>query len=201
MFPLMFVVLRSAWKDSTQFLSRLCQIREFSFKRLLCKFFLIFLIPTALLYSGYCLKIYVSRVCSFSSTFGTNISYIEQSIEIKNLVKIIPPDERDSFMTWELSGNMARWILETDMRPASRFFYNQRGLSKLDPSVRKEWFEDVEKNNTLWILYGGKLKTKALSILTSPEDADVEKLLSEKYVYRGEVSLYSQDLKLYRLKE
>ena len=79
---------------------------------------------------------------------------------------------------------------------------NNGELAKLDPAVRQEWFGNVRNDPPLWILYGTAPGRKpGEPPKTSMEDEELEQLLAEKYSLRGEVYVYPQMLKLYRLKE
>ena len=203
MFPLLFVVLRDAFRNLIPSLKRIWKRPGFSVKRLICNLVLILIVPTMLLYCGVCLKFYLQPFVYITSPQLDEDAarFAEESRAIKNLQAVIPDDERHSFMTWGISGCMARWVLETDMRPRDRFFYNQAHFTALDPSVRVEWFDKVTSDYPLWILYGGKLTRKAPEIFIPPEDFDLEKILEEKYVFKGEVALKAQTVRLYRLKK
>ena len=70
-----------------------------------------------------------------------------------------------------------------------------------DPSLRDEWFDDVRCDLPLWILYGTNPNRKPGEPPSWIEDAELEQLLAEKYFLRGEVYIFPQMMKLYRLKE
>lgn len=201
--PMMFAILGDALKDFWQGLKRLWRVPGFSFKRTVCKFLLIILVPTSLFYTGYCLRIYLLKfdVASSEVVVVWEENFQKRRAQVEELAKIIPDDEKKSFVTWRGGVNTSVWCLITDMKPRCRFFNNQSALSIMDPIVRQEWFDNVTKDYPLWILYGGKLKRESRFILTTPEDADVKKLLAEKYICKGEVDFGLQTLKLYRLKQ
>ena len=202
-FPLLFVVVRNAIKDFIRWIKQIWQIRGISFKRILCKFFLpIFILPV-IFYTKFCLEFYLSF---FGYPFSAKIveeeaNYMQESASMQELKEIIPEHERNSFVTWGLSGHISRWILETDIKPRNRFFFNQKSFGMLDPNVRQEWLDGVKNEHPLWILYGGKLKKESPFIFIKLDDSEIENFLEEKYVFKGEVQTHSQDLKLYRLKE
>lgn len=114
-------------------------------------------------------------------------SYEQQTI--LELQKIIPEDERSSFVCWGGISNVSKWILLTDMKPRDRLFMNNSNLAKIDPALKEEWLDNVRKNYPLWILYDANSK-----------DKDVEELLAEKYSLKG-VYVSGQMMKLYRLNE
>ena len=203
MFPLLFIVLKSAFKDFVQWIKKIWQIPGISFKRMLCKLLLpIFVLPM-FFYTKICFEYYLIPFVNIFSpqNIEEELNYMKESATIQDLKKIIPEDERNSFVTWGLSGYICRWVLETDMKPRNRFFFNQKAFGMLDPNVRKEWFDGVTSDYPLWILYGGELKKESPFIFIKLEDSEVENLLSKKYVFKGEISLEAQTLKLYRLKE
>ena len=103
-------------------------------------------------------------------------------------------------MTWGVDKLMARWILESGILPRYKFFYNQSMFAAFDSEIRDAWFKNVRENYPLWILYGGELKIELYEFFPPFDDAELEKLIEEKYIFKGEVSLTAQDLKLYRLK-
>ena len=125
--------------------------------------------------------------------------------EHENILKlraIIPDDEKDSFACWGAWNTGAHWILQTDMKPRERFFMNNSQMTRIDPSVRTEFFGNVRRNYPLWILYGTAPNRKPDEPpITFEEDAELEQLLAEKYSLKGEVYIYPQLMKLYRLKD
>lgn len=201
--PLLFVLLRNALKNFIRSVKEIWRIPGFSFKRTLCKFFLPIFVVSMTAYSALFFYFQLNACTyAFSSKIIENeANYIKESADIQDLQKIIPENERASFVTWGLSGYISRWILETGIKPRNRFFFNQKAFGMLDPNVRKEWFDGVTSNYPLWILYGGKLKVESLFIFIKLEDSEVENLLAEKYILKGEIPLEAQTLKLYRLKE
>ena len=190
MFPLMFAVLR----NSIQNLKHVWQIEGFSIKRFICKICLAFFI----VYFGICLSIYWKHIHIPSDE--EEVTYIEESIQIKKLSELIPPEEQNSLMMWGIDKLMARWILESGILPRYKFFYNQSMFAAFDSEIRTAWFKNVRENYPLWILYGGELKIELYEFFPPFDDAELEKLIEEKYIFKGEVSLTAQDLKLYRLK-
>ena len=126
---------------------------------------------------------------------------MENSLEIAELKKIIPYEESSSFMTWGLNAGVACWSLKTGLLSRSRFFGNLSALGRIDPNIRQEWLQNFYADPPLWFLYGGKLLRKSNSILITPKDLQVERILDEKYIYKGEATVGLQKMKLYRLKE
>ena len=124
------------------------------------------------------------------------------------LKAMIPTAERDSFVTWGRSGFIARWILITGMKSRENFFGYIKSFGAVDPSVRKNWFADVQSKPPLWILYCWKIndlytanKDSVELRFLSNKDAELEKFLQEKYTLAAMEKFSMQIVKLYRLKE
>lgn len=75
------------------------------------------------------------------------------------------------------------------------------GRADFNPNVRAEFFGNVRRDYPLWIIYG----TDPDRNFDEPpkfldEDVELEQLLAERYTLRGEVYIWPQLMKLYRLK-
>ena len=128
--------------------------------------------------------------------------YNEEVQGIRQLHSVIPEDERKSFTCWGNHFSTSHWILITDMKPRERFFMNNPVLALVDPAQKDEWLRNVKKSPPLWILYSINETPKNFYLPDEHRpDPDVEKLLAEKYVLRGETLIYDQVMKLYRLKD
>ena len=200
--PLMFMILSDALNDSFRRLKEMWHAPGFSFKRMIiCKTLLPLLILPLMLYVGFCFKTYLEALTfPFSEKLTEEESdFLRVRAEIDEMQKLIPHAERNSVVTWGHSGSVARWILETGIKPRDRFFYNQTALSPMDPTIRNGCLARIKQDYPLWILYGYELDKEALFIFVSLKDEELERLLEDKYVYKGEVSIGVQTLKLYRL--
>ena len=122
--------------------------------------------------------------------------------EMLTLKRMIPEAEEKSFVCWGDYCTTTHWVIYTDMKPREREFFLNRFHGKVDPAIRKEWFDNVRKDYPLWILYGTDPNRKPDAPPSAPEeDAELEQLLAEKYSLKGEVYIFPQMMKLYRLKD
>ena len=71
----------------------------------------------------------------------------------------------------------------------------------MDHKLRQEYFGNLRRDYPLWILYGTSPDRKPGEPPSSTEDAELEQLLAARYSLKGEVFIYPQMMKLYRLKE
>lgn len=126
------------------------------------------------------------------------------SSERENILRLrdmIPEAERSSFACWAGFCTGSHWILQADMKPRERFFMNNGLLARMDPKVREEFFGNLRRDYPLWIIYG----TDPDRNFGEPpkfldEDVELEQLLEERYTLRGEVYIFPQLMKLYRLR-
>ena len=145
--------------------------------------------------------IMVPQVMFFTSySKQAEVSNVHERENLLRLKALIPDDERNSFVCWGDTCTGAHWILQTGIKPRNRFFTNVRWMAKADLSLRDEWFDDVRCYPPLWILYGTDPNRKTGAPLSWTEDTELEKLLAEKYSLKGEVFIYPQMMKLYKLK-
>ena len=132
----------------------------------------------------------------------------EQNAEILRLAKIIPRDERNSVMIWSEGTQASHWILITGIFPRCRFFGNIKAFANVDANVKREWLENVRADFPKWIIYcahesefSGDYPDDWTKHFRQNRDADVERLLQERYNLSGEAEIYMDSMKLYRLKE
>ena len=126
---------------------------------------------------------------------------VNERENILRLRDMIPEAERSSFACWAGFCSGSHWILRADMLPRERFFMNNGLLAKMDPNVRAEFFGNVRRDYPLWIIYGvspDRNFDEPPKFLD--EDVELERLLAERYTLRGEVYIWPQLMKLYRLK-
>ncbi len=202
--PILFAIIF----DNRNEFQKIWQTRILSLKRVFIKVLIFFT----------CINVYISIFCLKSLYLNEESAFflIAQATNIKraeyldvnerqnalNLQKIIPQTERNSFVCWGDVSTTPHWLLHTGMKPRERLFMNNTRLTRIDPAFRKEWFDNVRKDYPLWILYGTDPNRKpGEPIKTQAEDAEVEQLLKEKYLLKGEVYIFPQMMKLYRLKE
>ena len=195
--PLLFAVLKPSLKICKEILAA----PNFSFKRLFVKV----LVISAAAYAcvSYLLYLPPTMKCFSSEAIrDAKEIYNEEVRDIRQLQSVIPENERKSFACWGNHYSTPHWILVTDMKPTERFFMNNSSTSRLDPRQKEEWLRHVREHSTLWILYGvPKVKKKFYDAGDHLDDPDVEQLLAEKYILRGEILIYDQVMKLYRLKD
>ena len=195
--PLLFVVLKSSLKICRPILSA----PHFSFKRLFMK---IFVVSAATYALTCCLQYSVFMAKYFSTAYisAEKKLYDEEVRDIRRLQSLIPEDERNSFACWGNFYSTSHWILTADMKPNQRFFMNNSALVLLEPAQKYEWLQNVRDTSTLWILYGTNKTLKDKYDLDEHRaDPDVEKFLAERYELRGEILIYDQVMKLYRLSD
>lgn len=116
----------------------------------------------------------------------------EKFLPVEDLARLIPENERDSFVTWGFYCTMPHWVLLTGIKSRERLFFLNYTFTKIDPNFRREWFGNVRKNFPRWILCGYGFER---------DDAELEQLLAEKYSPAGETFIFPQILRLYRLKQ
>ena len=199
--PLLFAVLH----ESRDALQRIWDATGFSTKRLLIKIFLV-----AAVFQVYVMIFFLKAAVLNEETltymFFTSyskqaeVANVHERENVLSLKALIPDDERNSFVCWGDTCTGAHWILQTGIKPRNRFFTNVRWMAKADLSLRDEWFDDVRCYPPLWILYGTDPNRKTGAPLSWTEDTELEKLLAEKYSLKGEVFIYPQMMKLYKLK-
>lgn len=177
-----------------------------SIERLLLKFLIVLTVIHACVLVVHLKEYYLGEKISMPDMFiqyekRLAMSNPNEHEEILFLRQMIPDAEKSSFACWATFCTGSHWILQTDMLPRERFFMNNGELSKIDPAIRQEWFDNVRNDPPLWILYGTAPDRKpGEPPKTAMEDAELEQLLAEKYLFKGEVYVYPQMLKLYRLK-
>ena len=171
-----------------------------SLKRFLCKVAVISLWA----YSVACYADYSSRVATnLNSELLSQEEKIfrEEVSDILQLRSLIPESERQSFACWGNFFSTCHWILVSDMKPSERFFVNNSVSALFAPQEKARWLQHVDDSSTMWILYGTSKDKKEIYFLDDQrDDPDVERLLAEKYTLRGEILIYDQIMRLYRLK-
>ena len=210
LFPLFVAVFLEFFKNNLSLLrslilneSKSSGIKTSLFERFACKFFLV----TALIFLSVCANFYLHHV-DFSWTFypifdkRANENAKQELEGITELKKIIPENERDSFVTWGDHNTTTHWVIYADMKSRERLFMNNGPMIGIDPALWIEWFGNVTNNPPLWILYGTRLNRKPGEPPKPPHEIpEIEQFLSEKYILKGQTRIEGQMMNLYRLKE
>ena len=202
--PILFAVLH----ENSNTLQKIWHSPRFSIERFLVKVLVVFTaiqVCTSTFYlKDLCLNEKSAASLMFLVAHNKKAELLNSSEQrnVLRLQKIIPENERKSFVCWGTVNTTSQWIFQTDMKPRERFFMNNTRHFKIDPRIRNEWFDNVRKNYPLWILYGTAPDRKpGEPPKTLSEDAELETLLAEKYSFKGEVYIFPQMMKLYRLKD
>ena len=205
-FPAMSILF-AVLHESRNELQKIWQTSGLSFKRILLKIFIILAVIDIYM-SSCCIKELClneeSTLLLFAPTVNRKVIELNSNEheEILKLSSIIPEEEKNSFVTWGDYCNAPHWVIYADMKPREREFFLNSINGKIDPAIRKEWFDNVRKDYPLWILYGTDPSRKPGEPPKTPtEDGELEQLLEEKYLFKGEVYIFPQMMKLYRLKE
>lgn len=199
--PLLFHAADAVREMYSVPLKRLWQAEDFSFGRFALKFFAVCIGATL------CLPLW-----SYAKNFHDAVVFApsgnENSTAMLKLADIIPTHERKSFATWGRGGFIAEWTLTTGLQSREKFFGYIKSFGETDPSIRETWFRHVNENPPLWILYcwlkvenDEKYKDSIIVKYLGNKDAELERLLAEKYSLAGEEHISSQVMKLYRLKD
>ena len=200
--PILFAILHDSSDTLKKFLRS-----PFSIERLLLKFLIVLTVIHACVLVVHLKEYYLGEnnsmpVLFFKYDKRLAMSNPNEHEEILSLKQMIPPDERASFVSWGDYCTTPHWVIYADMKPREREFFHNSSHGRIDPAIRQEWFGNVRNDPPLWILYGTAPGRKpGEPPKTSMEDEELEQLLAEKYSLRGEVYVYPQMLKLYRLKE
>ena len=206
-FPVMPILFAVLHENSNAF-QKIWHTPRFSIKRFLVKVLIIVAIIQLGISTFYLKELCLNEKGAASIMFlvaHNKKAELLNSSEQRNVLRlrsIIPESERNSFVCWGSVNTTSQWIFQTDMKPRERFFMNNKHHFDIDPRIRQEYFDNVRKNYPLWILYGTTPGRKfGEPPKTFSEDAELEQLLTEKYSFKGEVYIFPQMMKLYRLKD
>ena len=195
--PLLFAVMEPLRKICSAILAE----PHFSFKRLSCKVLMIFFAA----YVCLCCLMYIPPLIKYFSPkiiSDAEATCAKEVTDIRRLERLIPESERQSFACWGNFFSTSHWILVADMRPSVRFFMNNSSIALFDPRQKEDWLRHVRERSTLWILYGTpEFEQKHYLPDEHRADPDVERLLAERYTLRGEILIYDQVMRLYRLRD
>lgn len=195
--PIFFVV----FADFLKKFRGLWSVQNISPKRILCKIFIVFLMPYLLIIFGGA----TYKVINENSA-GVREYHLKQNAEMLRLAKLIPPEEKNSVIIWGEGTHVSHWILTTGITPRCRFFGNIKAFAKVDPNVKREWLEVARNDSPQWIIYSvveseftGDYYDDWEKNFRQNRDADVENLLQEKYILVEETMTYQNFFRLYRL--
>lgn len=201
--PIIFAVV----KESRDELKNIWHGTKFSPKRFLVKLLVALTVLYFVLTTVYLEKVLLveqNTLFFLFSAYDKRASVLNSN-ERENVLKlqaIIPEDERASFACWADYCTTPHWLLYTGMKPRERLFMNNTHLTTIDPQLREEWFRHVREDYPLWILYGTTIY-RPPGVLPNKltEDSELEKLLAEKYSFKGRVYIPPQMMNLYRLRD
>lgn len=196
MFVMFFVVLAVFLKR----FSGLWSAKGISLKRILCKIFAL----ACMIYPLLLCSVLANQLAAYNSDFTKNRKEV---LEMTRLAELIPLDERGSVMIWSEGFIASHWILTTGIFPCNRFFDNVKAFAKVDPNVKREWLEVARDNPPQWIIYSapvsefiGEEVDEWKKAFRTNRDADVERLLQDRYNLEAEMETYGDSFLLYRLK-
>ena len=203
--PLLFIVADKMIRKLPGSLRKIWKVKSFSPKILatkLCVYCPLFII-------GFACWLYASLFYMSLEILYAEKSYSEVARDkMICLAEFIPPQERNSVVTWGRSGFIADWILNTDIKSREKFFGYIKSFGEVDPSVRKNFFEHVRENRPKWVLYCWKkqelysdMKDSIEMVFLSNKDTELEKFLTENYTLETMENISGQIVKLYRLRE
>ena len=200
--PILFAILQ----ESRNEIQKIWQISGLSFKRIFFKSLILIAVVYICVLTIYVKNLFFAENISLPIPFSTYRKNLEmlnpnEREDILALKNLIPDNERKSFVTWGLYCNITHWILRADMKSRERLFMNNNEMMRINPAFKKEWFDNVRKDYPLWILHGVELDRKPDEPPKTLEENELEQLIEEKYSFKGEVYVWPQMLKLYRLKE
>ncbi len=176
--------------------------KSISLKRMICKIIagLLMIYPLVLA------NLLTDKLAEENSDFLSDYNRTERA-EMLRLKEIIPPDERGSVMIWAEGLHASHWILVTGIYPRCRFFGNVKAFANVDPNVKREWLDVARANPPQWIIYSapvseftGDYPDDWTKHFRQNRDADVERLLQERYNLVDETETYLDSFRLYRLK-
>lgn len=196
--PILFAVLQ----ESNSTLKKLLEAPHMSTGRIIIKLLVVlfvFHLAAHILYLKALLQLEPTMITRLFSAYPKNAEtvYPNERENILKLQALIPDAERKSFVIWANFNIGSHWILRTDMMPRERLFRNNSPDSRIDPRLREEFFNNLRRDYPLWILYGSESQLPD----DSTNDPELEQLLAEKYLLKGEAFIFPQTMKLYRLKE
>ena len=196
--PIFFAVLAVFLKNFRE----MWFAKGISLKRMLCKI----MAGLFMIYPLVLVNLLVDKLAEENSDFLINYNRTELA-EMLRLKEIIPPDERGSVMIWAEGLHASHWILTTGIYPRCRYFGNVKAFATVDPNVKQEWFEVARANTPQWIIYSasvsefvGDEEDEWIKAFRTNRDADVERLLQERYNLVDETETYLDSFRLYRLK-
>ncbi|MBE7065358.1 MAG: hypothetical protein E7384_06065 [Ruminococcaceae bacterium] len=100
-----------------------------------------------------CLMLYAFKVLMFSyasvNAYYLNKSTIEVYNTVRNCLSIIPEDEKDSFIGYNLN---AGYYMYGDLLPCHKYYILHDWWSKADPSINTDFLNWLEEETPVWIM-------------------------------------------------
>ena len=196
--PILFIILA----DFPKKIRELWAVKVFSPKKTIRKLILVLLMIYPLILFGN--MVYVVH---YENSGYVRKYRLEKNAELLRFGELIPPDERGSVMIWGAGTHVSHWILITGIYPRCRFFGNVKAFANVDPNVKREWLEVARTNPPQWIIYSapvseftGDYPDDWTKHFRQNRDADVERLLQERYNLVDETETYQNFFGIYRLK-
>ena len=196
--PILFVMLAALAKS----LRELWSSSGFFVKKFLCRF----VIVSVMLYP----LILAQEVVTLSARNNSESIrqyHVEKNIDMLRLGELIPHDERGSVMIWGEGTHVSHWILTTGIYPRCQFFGNVKAFAHVDPNVKREWLAVARANPPQWIIYSapvseftGDYPDDWTKHFRQNRDADIERLLQERYNLVDKMETYQNFFGIYRLK-
>ena len=173
-----------------------------SLKRMTCKI----IAGLFMIYPLVLVNLLSNKLVEENSDFLNDYNRKELS-EMTRLAELIPIEERGSVMIWAEGLHASHWILITGIMPRCRFFGNVKAFATVDPNVKREWLEVARANPPQWLIYSapvsefvGNEEDEWIKAFRTNRDADIERLLQERYNLADETETYLDSFRLYRLK-
>ena len=198
LFPIFFTLLA----DLAKSLRELWSSSGFFAKKFLCRLVIVSVMLYPLILAQEVVSLIVRNNLESMKQY-----HAEQNIDMLRLGELIPPEEGNSVMIWGEGTHVSHWILTTGIYPRCRFFGNVKVFATVDPNVKREWLAVARDNPPQWIIYSapvseftGDYPDDWTKHFRQNRDADVERLLQERYNLVDETETYSDSFRLYRLK-
>ena len=202
--PIFFAVLHEWKNDILPDVKNLFEKKAFSLRRIIWKFVIVYTAMYLLLSGGF----FAERFYVNNSAYN-EMMFSKKMNELRGLGAKINASEKNSVVLYGEGNIMSYFILETGIFPRCRFFSNiTNAFGLYDPAVIPEWVQNVTSDYPKWIIYsalekeytGEKIEYWDYNFRRQRHPA-VEKILEEKYTLAAEMELYSQIVRLYRLRE
>ena len=202
--PIFFAILHEWKRNILPDIKAPWHDKAFRLKRIVWKFVMV-----------YTAMYLILHVVIFAQTFYVNNSsynkmmFSKKMTDMRSIGAKINAAEKKSVVFYGEGNIMSYFILETGIYPRCRFFSNiTNAFGLYDPAVIPEWIQNVTNDYPKWILYsalekeytGEEIDYWAYNFRRQRHPA-VEEIIAEKYTLAAEMEIYSQIVRLYRLRE